>query len=185
MESVIFKTDLKQLGTTPAKHRAQIERHNRTPTPFTRLCDYFVALPDPRIEFLYLATQRRTNTTLAEFALYLGRSDVDVADDMIAAGKRLAEQRSFARRFNQFLTGFDFYLEELKSQGEEEAVASREQADDYGDNFEMTYEEIGARMGLSWQRVQQLEQSGLAKLRANPEALAALRGASIGRQSER
>jgi len=177
MEDVIFKTDLKQLGTTEAKYLAQIERHNHTPTAFTRLCDYFVSLDRPAMAFLYLATQRRTNATLDEFALYLQRPVTDVAADLRAYGQRLAGSSGFARDFQKFLFGFDMYLEELKASGEEDAVASREQADDYGDSFEMTYEEIGARMGLSWQRVQQLEQSALVKLRGNPEALAALREA--------
>lgn len=177
MEDVIFKTDLKQLGTTESKHRAQIERHNHTHTAFTRLCDYFASLENPDIRHLYLAVQRRTNSSIAELALYLGRSANDLWSDMWECGKRLADSKRFARSFEKFLEGFDLYLEDLKFQGQDEAVASREQADDYGQCFEMTYEEIGARMGLSWQRVQQLEQSGLAKLRANPEAFAALRGA--------
>lgn len=177
MDNVIFKTDLKQLGTTEAKYLAQIERHNHTHTPFTRLCDYFLTMERPIMAMLYLATQRRTNTTTEELALYLDRPDDAVEADMHTYGRRLANSPGFARDFQKFLAGFDLYLEDLKWHGQEEAVASREQADDYGDNFEMTYEEIGARMGLSWQRVQQLEQSALAKLRDNPEALAALRGA--------
>lgn len=43
--------------------------------------------------------------------------------------------------------------------------------------YAMTYQEIGARLGICWQRVQQIEQGALAKIRNNPELMAALMGA--------
>lgn len=100
------------------------------------------------LEWLYLASQRATDLDISEVAKLLGLDEWDAASTLLDAEQRLAADQDYAVAFTEFLDSLD---------------DRREQSRAY--DRAMTYEEIGNELGLSWQRVQQIEAKALAKLR--------------------
>lgn len=112
------------------------------------------------LPFLLLASQRLTELPIDWIAGCLKLDEWDALEALADAEKRLNTDQLFADAFQEF---FDSY------RGDERA-----QAHTVKKFVAMTYEEIGAKIGLSWQRVQQIEKEALEKLRADPVALAML-----------
>lgn len=112
------------------------------------------------LPFLLLASQRVTEMSIDQVADFLQLDEWDMLEATAAAESRLAIDSVFAESFEHF-------LESLKGN-------EREQARTVKDHVAMTYQEIGAEMGLCWQRIQQIEKRALRKIRNNPEAITAL-----------
>lgn len=162
----IFQVHHRQQGTTEKQHLVAQERLANTPTLWTRLCDYFDNVGG-LFEYLLLASQRKTNALIDEVAKTWGLDEWAALIALKRAEVKLVDDQEYTRGFKRFLRGFDVYLEET-------GVATREQAYTVQDGYAMTYEEIGEKLGISWQRVQQIEQEALEKLRKDPKLLAAL-----------
>ncbi len=153
----LFAVEYKQQGTTEKRAEQAEKRKEETETPWDRLLAYYESKDRAPLSFLLLASQRRTDMDIGEVGAEVGIDPWEALAAARAAELRLSG-RQFAKRFNEFLDGFD-------------DLEGREQATTVQDGFAMTYEEIGLRLGISWQRVQQIEQGALAKLRKNPRAL--------------
>jgi DNA-directed RNA polymerase specialized sigma24 family protein len=157
VDTPIFQKQYRQQGTTEKQALAAAERRANAPTPWRLLCDFYLEQDDADFEFLLLTAQRRTAMDVSEVAEALGLDQWEVLALLRAAEIRLKRSRGFAARFTEFLDKFD--------------GGEREQAVTVQDGYAMTYEEIGLELGCAWQRVQQIEQEALAKLRSNPKAL--------------
>lgn len=162
----IFKTYHAQQGTTDLQAQAAKERAATTPTLWTMLCDYAEESGE-RFAYLLLAAQRKTNAMIDEVAAAWGLDEWEALAALKDSELRLVDDREFTRGFKKFLRGFDLYLEDL-------GVGTREQAFTVADGYAMTYEEIGEKLGISWQRVQQIEQEALEKIRKDPKLMATL-----------
>lgn len=115
------------------------------------------------LPFLLLASQRLTEMPIDKIAQCLKLDEWDMLEVAATAESRLATDPEFAATFEQFLDA---------------ASAERAQAYTVKQSVEMTFEEIAAELGICRQRVQQHYERALEKLRANPEVLAILMGAS-------
>jgi len=157
MQKPLFAIEHKFNGTTEKRFEEAQKRVEGTYTEWKRLLDFYQENPRSPISFVLLAAGRRTQADVEEIAEALDLDPWEVVIATQAAEDKLARRPEFAREFSRFLDGFE---------GDQ-----REQAVTVQDNYAMTYEEIGEKMGIAWQRVQQIEQEALAKLRADPKAL--------------
>lgn len=115
------------------------------------------------LPLLLVASQRRTALTIDQVAKILDLDEWDALSLAVKAEGRLAADPDFALALESLLSDFD---------GEQRAQSSTY-------DHAMTYEEVAAEMGISWQRVQQIEKRAFRKLRDSgllDELLEGIRG---------